>query len=66
MCNKNHFQRLINMYAAAPINRIYEPTMEISEGKAEIEIELTEKYHHAAGGVCSGQVKLAKLLEVFK
>ncbi|MCG8312921.1 MAG: PaaI family thioesterase [Pseudomonadales bacterium] len=51
MCNKNHFQRLINMYAAAPINRIYEPTMEISEGKAEIEIELTEKYHHAEGGV---------------
>jgi uncharacterized protein (TIGR00369 family) len=39
------------MYAAAPVNEIYEPIMEISEAKAVIEIELSAKFHHSAGGV---------------
>lgn len=39
------------MYAAAPINRIYEPTMTVSEGVAEVEIELSEKYHHSGAAV---------------
>lgn len=39
------------MYAAAPINEIYMPRIEVREGKATIEIELSEKYHHAAGAV---------------
>ena len=46
-----HFSRLESMYAAAPVNKIYEPVMEVSEGEAVIEIELSEKYHHSAGGV---------------
>lgn len=46
-----HFDALISMYAAAPVNEIYRPVMTLSEGHAEIEIELSEKYHHSAGGV---------------
>ena len=39
------------MYLAAPINRIYEPRIEIREGSARVEIELSEKFHHSAGAV---------------
>jgi len=51
MTNKSHFEKLISMYAAAPINKIYNPGMEVAEGQATIEIELSEQYHHSAGGV---------------
>ena len=51
MTRKGHFERLETMYAAAPVNRIYEPVMKVCEGEAVIEIELSEKYHHSAGGV---------------
>lgn len=51
MTKPTHFSRLESMYAAAPVNKIYEPVMEVSEGEAVIEIELSEKYHHSAGGV---------------
>ena len=51
MTNEEHYQNLINMYAAAPVNEIYEPVMVISEGEATITIEVSEKYHHSAGGV---------------
>ena len=51
MANKSHFEKLISMYAATPVNKIYNPVMEVSEGEAVIEIELSEKYHHSAGGV---------------
>lgn len=51
MTKPKHFSRLESMYAAAPVNKIYEPVMEVSEGEAVIEIELSEKYHHSAGGV---------------
>ena len=46
-----HFRRLERMYLAAPVNQWYEPTIKISEGEAEVEITLSEKYHHSAGGV---------------
>lgn len=48
---KSHFERLISMYAAAPINDIYNPILEVSEGEATINIQLDSKYHHSAGGV---------------
>lgn len=51
MATKSHFESLISMYAAAPINEIYKPVMEVSEGEATIDIALGEKYHHSAGGV---------------
>lgn len=51
MENISHFDSLISMYAAAPINEIFSPVLEILEGEATIEIELDKKYHHSAGGV---------------
>ncbi len=51
MSQQKHYQALENMYASAPINDIYKPVMEVTEGQAVIEIDISEKYHHAAGGV---------------
>ncbi len=51
MSKDNHFIRLENMYLAAPVNQIYLPKINVSDSKAEIEIELSEKYFHAAGAV---------------
>lgn len=51
MPENNHFRALENMYAAAPINRIFAPTMIVSEGQAVIEIELSEQYYHSGGAV---------------
>ena len=46
-----HYAKLENMYQTAPINVFYEPKMEISEGKAIINITISKKHHHAAGAV---------------
>jgi uncharacterized protein (TIGR00369 family) len=46
-----HLKALKSMYAAAPVNQFYQPTLEISEGQAVIEMELSSKYHHSAGAV---------------
>jgi uncharacterized protein (TIGR00369 family) len=46
-----HIKALKNMYAAAPINQIYQPSIEISAGQAIIEIELSARFHHSAGAV---------------
>jgi uncharacterized protein (TIGR00369 family) len=39
------------MYLAAPINQIYLPRIEIGDGTSTIEIEVSERYHHAAQAV---------------
>ena len=51
MSIRSHFEKLASMYAAAPINKIYNPVMVVREGEAVIEIELSDDYHHSAGGV---------------
>lgn len=51
MKNMNHYKALKNMYAAAPINKIYKPVMSVFEGTADIEMELSEEFHHSGGGV---------------
>ena len=51
MEQQEHFRRLERMYAAAPINTFFEPRIEVRDGEAEIEIELSERFHHAAGAV---------------
>lgn len=51
MDKSKHYESLISMHNAVKINEFYQPKLEVSEGVAEIEIELTEKFHHAAGGV---------------
>ena len=50
MKNK-HYESLISMYAAAPINEFYQPKMVLTEGAAEISITLNDRHHHSAGGV---------------
>lgn len=47
----DHFRALERMYAAGPINEFYRPVMAVGPGTAEITIELSEKFHHAMGGV---------------
>lgn len=51
MDQSTHFKSLVKMHDAVKINEFYKPTLLVSEGAAEIEIELTEKFNHAAGGV---------------
>ena len=51
MNQEEHYRRLESMYAAAPINEIYSPRIEVREGEATIEIELSDKYHHNGGAV---------------
>jgi len=51
MNKDKHFLALENMYLAAPINTIYKPRIDVSEGRSEIEIELNDGYFHAAGAV---------------
>jgi hypothetical protein len=38
--DKNHFRALGKMYLSAPINEIFKPLITISDGSAEIEIEV--------------------------
>ncbi len=47
------------MYAAAPINTFFNPTIEVREGEAVIEMAVSENYHHALGAV-HGQVTCLK------
>lgn len=45
----NHYSCLENMYHAAPINSLYPPRIDISEGVCSIEIDIEPQYFHAAG-----------------
>jgi uncharacterized protein (TIGR00369 family) len=47
-----HFRALESLYAAAPINRLFESRLEIPEpGVARISFDLDERHFHAAGAV---------------
>jgi uncharacterized protein (TIGR00369 family) len=39
------------MYASAPVNEYYTPTMRVSEGRAEVTIPVRPNFFHAAGAV---------------
>lgn len=44
-----HFNRLLKMYAAAPIHDFYEGIgLELEDGKAVINLHIDERYFHAA------------------
>ena len=51
MNKKEHYLQLENMYLAAPINKIYGPTIAIEECRAEITITVKEDFYHAANAV---------------
>jgi len=46
-----HFRRLERMYATAPINAFFRPSLEVSKGSAVITFEVRPEFHHAAGAV---------------
>jgi uncharacterized protein (TIGR00369 family) len=45
----DHFRKLERMYAAAPINRWFSPSLTVSRGRAEVRIPLRPEFHHSAG-----------------
>jgi len=51
MDREEHFRRLERMYAAAPINRYYDPVLRIAEGTADLTIPVKPDFFHAAGAV---------------
>lgn len=46
-----HYEALQDMYAAAPINKIYKPRMKVSDSLAVIEMDVDDRFHHSGGGV---------------
>ena len=54
MPNDEHYRKLERMYLGAPINRFYRPEMHISEGRAEVVIQVRSDLFHAAGAVHGG------------
>ena len=48
---EDHFRKLEQLYRNAPINAFYEPVLTISDGAAELSIEIQPKMHHAIGAV---------------
>ncbi len=49
---QEHFRALERLYAEAPINRLFDSRLEITEpGKARIFFDVDERYYHAAGAV---------------
>lgn len=51
MSKEEHYRRLERMYASAPINAYYSPTMCVSEGRAEVTIPVRANLFHAANAV---------------
>jgi uncharacterized protein (TIGR00369 family) len=51
MNKDKHYIALERMYLAAPINEFYNPKIDVTDAVATIEIDLSEKYFHAAGAV---------------
>jgi len=51
MTRDAHFERLERMYLAAPINGIYRPRIQVSEGEATIEVDVSPDFFHAGGAV---------------
>jgi uncharacterized protein (TIGR00369 family) len=55
MTDKAHFQKLEEIYAAAPCNDYFAPKLKVSEGSAQVTITIRPDFLHA-GGVAHGSV----------
>jgi uncharacterized protein (TIGR00369 family) len=51
MPDEDHFRKLERMYAQAPVNEYFRPTLHVSEGRAEVVLPVRQDFFHAAGGV---------------
>ena len=47
MDNQQHYQALINMYLAAPINGIFKPQLQVAHGEATDEMTVKSDFFHA-------------------
>ena len=48
----DHFRALERLYQAAPlINKLFPSKLSVSEGRADIELEVEERFFHAAGAM---------------
>jgi len=48
---QDHFRKLEQMYAGAPINQYFRPRLTIGEGRAELRIPVRPDFFHAAQAV---------------
>jgi len=46
-----HHRKLERMYAAAPINRYFQPRLVIGAGEAEVRITVRDDFHHTVGAM---------------
>ena len=46
-----HYRKLERMYALAPINQFYLPTLVVKEGASTLTIPVREAFHHTAGAM---------------
>jgi len=51
LTNEEHYRKLERLYASAPVNAHYNPTMHISEGRCEVTIPVRRNLFHAANAV---------------
>ena len=51
LTSDEHCRRLERMYLSAPINRIYEPDIRVSEHAAEVALDVQPAFYHAAHAV---------------
>lgn len=49
--SSDHWRRLENMYHSAPVNRYFEPTLEIAEGTTRLRIPVKPSSFHSAGSL---------------
>ncbi len=48
MASQEHYRKLEHMYASAPINQFFRPTLVVSEGRADVSIPVKREFFHAA------------------
>jgi uncharacterized protein (TIGR00369 family) len=47
----DHWRRLVHMYETAPVNRDFEPRMELGEGTARLRMPVKDSSFHAGGSL---------------
>jgi len=51
LSNEEHYRKLERMYASAPCNKYYDPTLRVGNGHTELIIPVRSDFCHAAGTV---------------
>jgi uncharacterized protein (TIGR00369 family) len=47
----DHHRKLENMYHAAPVNELYQPRLEVSEGRSVVHMAVDPRFHHGGGAL---------------